>query len=969
MSKGSSSALADAIADFSNGGNSSGDREWETDSYSPWGEDGRNDVPLDSPQTTFYPSNHEHYTKPQSTRVSNFKEVSTPLEDEELVVANSSKFYCYSIHHNVRVTVKNTNLRKNIKLEPDTERANDLRLNSPKISNPRLACLTHSGDLLIWDVIYDEIHQTLTLYPYFRTRRGIFDKVFLGNEGLLVLSSKEKAVIVNLKQVVQFSEEDPPELAEVRFHNCFNFTSLEELGTILTPHNDNINHITAWGETIITASKDGKIRIFNASFALQPSTFTQTSPFALQTPNWPEFLESHNEYAPYRMEHSVQQILPLKQTNRGDGPILIACTRETNEGDRTFLEISLLKYDLCSDMRMSPQPTKVQEVRISSGKSRGNIQKFFKVSASPKTCHLFISDTTDGLLHVLRFCPGEDRFDLLRPYQLTHPALSIGAWNSREGCCEIFIAQYKYVQILQVRLGIGNRLKYSPDLITGLEKDKEVAEKTNDKEGKGATKIQQLVEEPFSFLSKKQKPYGVNLPPGVFLKHEPSLSMNSLFSTEHNLKKDELSSQDYVHPFYKSFQQEDQSLRGISHGNSPRLRNENSGRMFSTIPMSSKQNMTAPPAETKWLVSGNINTEEHKDPSKVKNASERQNKLTDSTGKQILDEKDFDAAIAMLIKAAKIEISSTLTPKAARLMTETFTHAVIPCLKDISAKIESDIAEAHRDSSLKAMDTIRMSIANAGVSAGSQLTKPLSSELRESVRSILLPALEESTRRAFNQMNTTLKEGMTNVPFVKAEMDNRSVSEIENKISSLAVNVERITSRLEEISVKVDRIADIISRPQTPGSRSNSSNNSNSSSLSSQQVKLEVFQLVKKNRFEEALTMAIASRNTGLLVSLCKELDFNTISSSLSQPILLSLLQQLGSDLTTDVHFKLIWLQNCAVNLDTRDSYIRLNSPEILTTLRNSLEKMIPMMPSLGGPSSNVLRTLLIVIDGHRNSF
>jgi enhancer of mRNA-decapping protein 4 len=69
---------------------------------------------------------------------------------------------------------------------------------------------------------------------------------------------------------------------------------------------------------------------------------------------------------------------------------------------------------------------------------------------------------------------------------------------------------------------------------------------------------------------------------------------------------------------------------------------------------------------------------------------------------------------------------------------------------------------------------------------------------------------------------------------------------------------------------------------------------------------------------------------------------FSSSTLPLSQQVLLSLIQQLGFDLSKDTNLKLTWLRGCALVLNLKDRIISEHAPVILAKVLHNLEEHYP---------------------------
>ncbi|KAG5180927.1 hypothetical protein JKP88DRAFT_222632 [Tribonema minus] len=249
-------------------------------------------------------------------------------------------------------------------------------------------------------------------------------------------------------------------------------------------------------------------------------------------------------------------------------------------------------------------------------------------------------------------------------------------------------------------------------------------------------------------------------------------------------------------------------------------------------------------------------------------------------------------------------------------------------------------------------DAVRKAIADgsadAAAAAAAALSAPLAAELRECVRTQLLPPLEAATQRAFAQMGAALARGLAAAPLLSAE------AELRGTVDAAAAAAAEAAAAAVARPPPPDAGAIVAQPPPPPPSQL--------------QVKNEIHQLLLESRFEEALTRALSAGDLPLVVSVCKRLDFNAIPAVLSQPVLLCLLQQLSTDMSTDLPFKLAWLQACAVALSPRDPLIKAHAAGILAQLKAAVEQVVPALTAMGGPSSTAVRTLLLIINSHMAS-
>lgn len=86
-------------------------------------------------------------------------------------------------------------------------------------------------------------------------------------------------------------------------------------------------------------------------------------------------------------------------------------------------------------------------------------------------------------------------------------------------------------------------------------------------------------------------------------------------------------------------------------------------------------------------------------------------------------------------------------------------------------------------------------------------------------------------------------------------------------------------------------------------------------------------------------------------------------SLPISQYVLLSLIQQLGFDITKDTSLKLQWLREAALVLDLNDPVISTHAPTILTKLLHNLEQNHSQFSDPSNPCATSFKLLMHVVN------
>lgn len=191
------------------------------------------------------------------------------------------------------------------------------------------------------------------------------------------------------------------------------------------------------------------------------------------------------------------------------------------------------------------------------------------------------------------------------------------------------------------------------------------------------------------------------------------------------------------------------------------------------------------------------------------------------------------------------------------------------------------------------------------------LSQSLQQSLTENFKSVLLPSFEGSCQNMVQQMSRTFGEKMGEA------IDRR---EQQSSIgSNFAIGNQAGPGTKE--------------RPQPQSQQQQQQHRSRTSKRGQQQLQQEVDRLLMAGDYEQAFFQILKERNLDLLVQICASTDvtkvFNKDRQPLSQTLLLSLMSQLGTDLTLNTSVQLVWLQWCVLNIDPNDATLVPHIPKI----------------------------------------
>jgi enhancer of mRNA-decapping protein 4 len=179
-----------------------------------------------------------------------------------------------------------------------------------------------------------------------------------------------------------------------------------------------------------------------------------------------------------------------------------------------------------------------------------------------------------------------------------------------------------------------------------------------------------------------------------------------------------------------------------------------------------------------------------------------------------------------------------------------------------------------------------------------------------SFREVVVPALDRMAEEVGRQLSSTVDKG-------------------------LSYHMEPVLARLSHLEEDLDHT---ISQLPTTQQGGNSNNDT-------QRAIHQVESHLERDDMEQAITAALNARNMDVLGWLCSKLDPHIVFTKyppLPQHVLLSLIQQLGYDLSRETTVRVNWLREALLAVDTRDRATEEHGAGILNRLLDNLESHYP---------------------------
>ncbi|XP_075571576.1 enhancer of mRNA-decapping protein 4 isoform X2 [Pelecanus crispus] len=289
------------------------------------------------------------------------------------------------------------------------------------------------------------------------------------------------------------------------------------------------------------------------------------------------------------------------------------------------------------------------------------------------------------------------------------------------------------------------------------------------------------------------------------------------------------------------------------------------------------------------------------------------------------------------------------------------------------------------------------------------LQGPIQSAYREAFQSVVLPAFEKSCQSMFQQINDTFKQGTQEyIQQLETHLKNKKVREQEARdpllnqlrqlISTFQSTTEQLASNVaasvhaevqhqlhiivsnmqESILAQVQRVIKgevslamkeqqaAVTSSIVQAMRSAAGTPIPSAHLDFQSQQTHILQLLQQGHLNQAFQQALTAADLNLVLYVCETVDtqqvFGQHPCPLSQPVLLSLIQQLSSDLGTRTELKLNYVEEAVMHLDHSDPITRDHMGSVMNQVRQKLFQFLQVEPH--NTLSKPARRLMIMLQG-----
>ncbi|KAM5138290.1 enhancer of mRNA-decapping protein 4 [Mantella aurantiaca] len=296
-----------------------------------------------------------------------------------------------------------------------------------------------------------------------------------------------------------------------------------------------------------------------------------------------------------------------------------------------------------------------------------------------------------------------------------------------------------------------------------------------------------------------------------------------------------------------------------------------------------------------------------------------------------------------------------------------------------------------------------------GRTVADSLQIPIQTAYREAFQSTVLPAFEKGCQSMFQQINGSFRQGTQEyMQQLETHLKNRTVheqetcepllSQLQQLIESLQATTDQLSSNLtssmrsevqhqlhvavgnmqdsilnhvqriikEEVNLAMKEQQAAVTSSIMHAMRSAAGTPIPSSHFDFQSQQTHILQLLQQGHLNQAFQQALTASDLTLILYVCETVDsqqvFGQHPCPLTQPVLLSLIQQLSFDLGIRTELKLNYLEEAVMHLDHNDPITRDHMDSVMTQVRQKLFQFLQVEPH--NPLQKPVRRLMIMLQG-----
>lgn len=364
-------------------------------------------------------------------------------------------------------------------------------------------------------------------------------------------------------------------------------------------------------------------------------------------------------------------------------------------------------------------------------------------------------------------------------------------------------------------------------------------------------------------------------------------------------------------------------------------------------------------------------------------------------------------------------LSTALTNRMDKVLREelkkTVPQTISKSLEPITGQLSSTVAAKLTAVEVTLKDNVTKVVKSKNITdaigraAAEAMQGPIQAAYKDAFQSIVLPVFERGCQSMFQQINDSFKQGTQEyIQQLETHMKNKKQrehetqdpvigqlqqmidsfqsstdqlatnitaairSEVQHQIQMMVGNLqESILSHVQrivkgEVSLAMKEQQAVVTSSIMQAMRSAASTPVPTARLDYQTQQANILQLLQQGQLNQAFQQALSATDLNLVLYVCETIDsqqvFGQHPCPLSQPVLLSLIQQLSSNLSTHSELKISYLEDAVMNLDHGDPLTRDHMSSMLAQFRQKLLGFLQQDPH--SPVSKRARRLMMMLQG-----
>ncbi|XP_073432457.1 enhancer of mRNA-decapping protein 4 isoform X2 [Dendrobates tinctorius] len=254
---------------------------------------------------------------------------------------------------------------------------------------------------------------------------------------------------------------------------------------------------------------------------------------------------------------------------------------------------------------------------------------------------------------------------------------------------------------------------------------------------------------------------------------------------------------------------------------------------------------------------------------------------------------------------------------------EAFQHTILPAFEKGCQSMFQQINSSFKQGTQEYMQQLENHLKTQKAN-DQQISEPLVAQLQQ-----LIDSLQTTT----DQLSSNLSGN------VRTEVQQQLHIAVANMQDSILCQVQRIIKEEVNHAMKEQQAAVTSSIMHAMRSAAGTPIPSSHHDYQSQQT--QIMQLLQQGQLNQAFQQALTASDLNLILYVCETVDLQQVFGQhpcpLTQPVLLSLIQQLSFDLCTRTELKLNYLEEAVMHLDHGDSVTRDHMGSIISQVRQKL--------------------------------